>query len=269
MSRRDREVRQWHFWRKAFWTRPAFFVAYAVISLVVLPFVVRVGLQAWGGAQALRAHRICGPGVSNPCLDRVTGQLHGPFSHRMNVNQSWELWKGDHELDGFDLGPRDSNRLQSFRTTDQRRRLEAAVVADEQPAPERVTTLDYDGQVIVVELPDDAELHSTLAGLRGLVQQLCLSLVAVGVAVGCFRYARKKRASTGSWWAVEGSGPDPADLLVVTVVFPATFTFMAMQLGAPWWLAVMVMVPFLAYVVTRMVGPLQRGRRARPEHLSR
>jgi hypothetical protein len=236
-------VRPWHFWRRAFWTRPAFFAAYAVIALAAFPFLVQAGVQAWIGGHALREHRICGPEVDGRCLERVTGQLRGPFTVRKSVNYSWDLRQGDRDIDSFEVGPRSSDRLRGSRLGD-------------------VTALTYDGQVMAVELPDGTEVHSTLEGARGVAQQLCLSVIALGATVGFFRYARKKRITTGGWWAVEGPAPDAGDLSVVLVVMPAVVAFVLMNFGAPWWLTPLGIVPFMLYVVSRMVRFSARGRHA-------
>ena len=70
------------------------------------------------------------------------------------MNLSWELRDGEREVDGFEVGPRDSDRLAGARDRD-------------------VSTLVYDGQVMIVELPGGGDVPTTREGPRGLVQSVC------------------------------------------------------------------------------------------------
>ena len=140
-----RRVRAWSFWRKAFWTRPAFLVVYAVCALATIPFGVRAGVDAIAAENAVEAGRICGEGVTGHCLERVTGELHGPFSQRKSINDVWDLTRCGRKVDEFEVGPTASSDLDGWGDVE-------------------MTALLYRGQVVVVETPAGKPVTTTRGG---------------------------------------------------------------------------------------------------------
>ena len=94
------------FWRRAFWTRPAFLIVASIGLLVSLPFVARAGYGELESQRLVGRGSLCVGSARSDCLVLVVGQLRGPFWTRRDPGHGWSVWVSDMEYDEFDLDER-------------------------------------------------------------------------------------------------------------------------------------------------------------------
>lgn len=237
----SRPVRQWQFWRKGFWQRPALMMVYAVL---LLPLAAALGahmpvpLQA---ARALDAGTTCTSRGQDGCIYKEAGTLDGPHYTRGPGDRWWIRPKGSSDVRTFETDPSARSRL----------------------APldgQAVTALEYDGNVAAVRLPDGSRVLTRDAGLRGALFYVALALLCLAFGLTAFGYGWGSRRRTGSWFAVNGLGVGDSRVGLVLVGLgcvafaPVLFGGIQLFFGWPMWSIVWPTVigcALLAFAVAR------------------
>jgi hypothetical protein len=218
-----RVLRQWEFWRAGFWQRPILDMLYAAALVVVTIAVaahIPVPMQA---AHALDAGITCHTGRSERCLRSVGGTLDGPHYSRGPGDRWWVHPVKHRDVLMFGTDPGASHTL--FRHDG-----------------ERVTALDYDGNVAAVRLANGIEVRTREAGLRGSLFYVMMTLMAMAMALMVFAFGWGSWRRTGSWVAVNGLGRGDSRLALVCfataciVFIPVLFSVLPLFLGAPLWM---------------------------------
>jgi hypothetical protein len=149
-------VRGWHFWRAAFWTRPALLLLYALlVASLTAGFLLSVP-QAIADGRAIARGEICRPverGTEpDECLREVPGTLDGPWYTR-GPGSSWHFLELDDrslaESDEFDASSSSSGQLEE--------------IGDDRV----VTGLYFEGQVVAIEGPDGRLSCPTSTAISG------------------------------------------------------------------------------------------------------
>jgi hypothetical protein len=193
-------VRSWHFWRAAFWTRPALLLLYAAI---LTPIAVATLLTIPGGfsdARAMENAHVCRSAEDeNGCLQAIRGTLDGPWYAR-GPGSDWffrELTDGSvEEADKFRASTAASNKLEDL-------------------AGATVTGLHFEGQVVAIEGPDGQLVETDEFGHQAWLLRLYIGMFALGGAAMLVNAARLKRSNTDGWWSVRGEG-----ILLMTLASP-------------------------------------------------
>jgi hypothetical protein len=222
-TRRRKPVRAWHFWRRAFWTRPALLVFYALLFgvaglLVLLTVPARVsdarGMET--AAECPRSAVRAQVDVAAPqgCLERIEVTLSGPH-YRPGPGSKWWL-----EVDGRvyadDVGLSESAG----------RRL-----AD----GDRAEVLLWEGRPVVIEPSPGERVETDNWGHRGWLLWLYIGMFVLCGLAFLLQSAMLKRMTASGWWSVDGE-----EFGLIPVMTPLTAA--ASVLGAP---ALLGLIPLL------------------------
>lgn len=202
------------FWRKGFWSRPAFFVLAAVGVVIAIPVLAVEGYQDVRNERLLIDQAWCWTGPP-PCVDDEVGEVTGPRDVRRRAESEWTLWVGSEVYDEFHLEGR----------------------YDEEIVP------DDDGFVRVFVVDGDVVGVQTRAGIvevwglgvRGALRSLLWILACIGAAIGAVDFARRKAEVRGSWWSVDGESIAPGSAWGAFLLVPASVGLLLATFGLPWW----------------------------------
>ena len=186
-------VRGWHFWRAAFWTRPALLLLYALLVTTLAAGILLSVPQAIADGRAIAHGEICRSveqGTEpDDCLREVPGTLDGPWFTR-GPGSSWHFLELDDrslaESDEFDASSIASGRLEE--------------IGDDRV----VTGLYFEGQVIAIEGPDGRLIVSDEYGHQRWMWRLYIGMFTLGGALMLVNAARLKRSTSRGWWSVDG-----------------------------------------------------------------
>jgi hypothetical protein len=251
-----RDPRWWQFWRRAFWTRPAFLLVPALVGALAIPAL------AYDEYLSLRADARLDRGC---CLEEVTGVLDDDYDRR-DFGQDFTVVVDDGTEHGrhldIDVTFRASLRLDDFEG-----REVTAYLADDVVGQARV---------VAVRTPDGELVRAWGSGGRGVL--LTLSYVGFGLAFGAgmlgfavrkaaaLRQAGHARTAWGTWWAVGDVRFDPVQLVPAALILNSSAILIGLAFGVPWWL--LFGMPLLAAVAllvrARRSGGGRHARQSRP-----
>lgn len=221
------------FWRRAFWTRPAFLLVYAVLALACGVGLAHEAVGALRAQRAVDADRVCSSEVRTHCLERLSGTLRGPFHMRKSPHERWSVVIDGEKAGEIELSGGDSSDL------------------GDRPHAE-VEVLVHDGRVLSVTTADGATFANAENGYSGVVRWGSLSLTLLVAPVGFVRYARRKSRAYGGWWRSRGPDVDPGDAPVAIAAMTPASVFFLLLFDVPWWAALtvpaVVMVAILVVV---------------------
>lgn len=209
-----RPVRGWMFWRRGFWSRPAFFVLAALAAGVAIPVVAVEGYQDLRNERLLIKQTWCWTDPP-PCVDDEYGEVNGPRRDRRRTESEWTLSIGSEVYDEFHLEGR----------------YDDEIMPDDEGL---VRVLTVDGDVVGVQARAGI-VEVWGLGVRGAVRALLWILACVGVAIGALDIARRKAEVRGSWWSVDGEAIAPGSAWGATLLFPASVGLLLATFGSPWW----------------------------------
>ena len=254
MSRRTKAPpRGWQFWRRAFWTRPALLVLYAllagVLGLLLLAGVpdgildavaMRRGVEC--PASAVRAEADVDP--PKGCLERVAVTLSGPWYSR-GPGSDWHLMVERDDRLAF-YAEADVPTSGSRRLTD-----DAAAEA-----------LLWEGTPVAIELPAGGRVETEDWGHRGWLLRLFLGMFAASGLPMLLEAARLKRRTANGWWSVRGEQVAPVVLsplmgMAWLLAVPSLLGLIPLTLGLrlQWVVVIAVLSVGLAvYAVVRGAG---------------
>lgn len=202
------------FWRRGFWTRPAFFVLAAVGAGIAIPIVAVEGYQDVRNERLLSEQTWCWTDPP-PCVDDEVGEVHGPRHERRRADSKWTLTIGSEVFDEFHLEGR----------------YDGEIVPDDDGL---VRVFAVDGDVVGVQAGGGI-VEVWALGVRGAARALLLILAGVGIAIATLDFARRKAAAHGSWWSVAGPPTSPASAWGTLFFAPASVGLLVMIFGFPWW----------------------------------
>ncbi len=201
-----RQARPWQFWRRAFWTRPALLVLYALLAgaiglLVVLavPGDVR---DARGMARAAECPRSAvRPQVEvdapQGCLERIPVILSGPHYRRGPGSEWWLHIEGNRAMYvDVDLSSAGSRRLSDG---------------------DRAEALLWQGEPVLIEPEPGDRVETDNWGHRGWLITLFIGMFILSGLPLLLQSARFKRKTASGWWSVDGE-----EVGLVPVMTPLT-----------------------------------------------
>jgi hypothetical protein len=259
---RRKPPRGWHFWRKAFWTRPALLVGYA-LPVGMLGAVLLLGVPgAVGDAVAMQPGVECPRTAVRPvadvdapqgCLERIAVTLSGPWYSR-GPGSDWLL---EVDRDG-----RRTSYVEADAPTEGSRRLKR--LGDDA----RVDALLWEGSPVLIDLGAGSRVETAEWGHRGWLFQLCLGLFTLSGCPMLLQAARMKRRTTDGWWSIRG---EPVGLLEMSPLMqvacllaaPALTAFLPLAFGLHTALAVSAGLFGLALAIFAVVKARRSARRTK------
>ena len=210
----DRPVRQWMFWRKAFWARPALLMVYGIGCGVAGAVMLLAVPNTYADGEAMERAHVCRTPAELDCLEAVPGYLDGPH-YKRRAGDRWYLRDGAElaqGFEGFDMATAQSHTL---------KQVSADTV---------VTGLVWGDRIVAVQLPDGRRVPTDEYGTSEWWTLLLMALFVLGAAPMCVHFALSRRRAGGGWWSVtmDGSVPqEPGRLMAVAVllVIPALTGF--------------------------------------------
>lgn len=163
---------------------PVLWILIALGCVVAIPLIAQHGYQAVQSGELVAERRMCSATAQAPCLEKLRGELRGPFWTRRQPGHGWALFVDGVEVDEFDLVDSADETVQPLRND--------------------ATVLARGGDVAAVVLPEDKVLPVWGLGWRGAAQALLLNLGCAGGAVGAVSFGWLRRQALGSWWRVAG-----------------------------------------------------------------
>lgn len=223
MARRRRKpVRSWHFWRRAFWTRPALVVFYALLFgaaglLVLLTVPARLS-DARGMETAAECPRSAirpQADVAAPqgCLERIKVNLSGPH-YRRGPGSEWWL-----DVDGRVYADVDVSVSAGRRLDD----------------GDRADVLLWEGQPVVIEPSPGERVETDNWGHGGWLLWLYIGMFVLCGLPFLLQSAKLKRTTASGWWSVDGE-----EVGLLPVMTPLTAA--ASALAAP---AMLGLIPLM------------------------
>lgn len=235
------------FWRRAFWTRPALLVVYAVLALAGGVGLTHEAVGALRAQRAVDADRACRGDLRTDCLETVSGTLRGPSHVRRSSHQRWTVVVRGEKTGQIEVGGGDSADLRVWAGTE-------------------VEALAYDGRLLSVRTQDGETFEDVGSGYRGVTLWGSLAVTLLVAPVGFVRHARRKARAYGGWWRSRGPAVDPGDgPVAVAVMTPASVVFLLL-FDVPWWAA--LIVPVVVALAILVVVAHDRWWRAPGRHAS-
>ena len=186
--------RGWHFWRRAFWTRPALLLGYAlpvgvlgVVLLLNVPATISDALAMRTAPECPRAGIRPEPGTGAPdgCLERIAVTLSGPWFSR-GPGSDWHLLVDGRFYVEADLPPGGSRRLEDH--------------GDDA----RADALLWEGTPVLIDLGSGDRVETEDWGHRSWLFMLCFGLFTLSGCPMLIQAALLKRRTTDGWWSVRG-----------------------------------------------------------------
>lgn len=214
-----RPVRQWHFWRKAFWARPALLLVCAVGCAVGGVGMLTAVPGMYRDGEAMERAGVCRTPAEMDCLEPVPGYLDGPH-YKKGPGDHWYLRDGAElaqGFSGFDMATVQSRTL-------------------EQAEPDAVVTgLAWEDDIVAVQLPDGRRVPTDQYGTSEWWTFLLISLFVLGASPMCVHFAHARRRAGGGWWAVRMDESVPVEngrlmAVAVMLVVPALLGFLPIML---------------------------------------
>jgi hypothetical protein len=215
--------RGWQLWRRAFWTRPALLVLYAIAAGALGVALLASVPDEISDALAIRHAPECPAGPvrteakADPptgCLERVPVVLSGPRHRR-----EWDLLL---ERDGRLTFYADTNISAG----------DSAALSDNV----RVDALLWKGEPVLIVVPGEGRVETESWGHRRWLISLGLGMFAASGLPMLIEAARLKRRTTNGWWSVRG---EPVRIMVLSPLVEIAFLLaMPPMLAAiPLWFA--------------------------------
>lgn len=239
----------WHFWRKAFWTRPALLVLYSLLAPALGLLFLGV---AWSDFQDARgmtdAERCTGVdrsgSVHQDCLYESSGWLDGPRYSR-GPGSDWHFFEGadTHEVQVGTVG---SRRLEDI-------------------GRRPVTGLLWHGELVAFEVGGEV-VASIEYGARSWTWLVLAGVVFIGGGGLLSQAATYKRRMAGGWWKVTseqvGLMSEPTWRMTVAsaLMAPGMIAILLFAFGLPVWLVYAALFGLMPLVL--LLPLLRRGRTA-------
>lgn len=195
MGRSERRpVRQYHFWRKAFWARPVLLALYGLVAGVAGIALLLAVPGSYQQGEAMERAGVCRERAESDCLVPVRAYLDGPH-YKRRAGDRWYLRSGvtgARVFDSFDMATSPSNTLQEVGTDTV------------------VTGLAWDDEIVAVKLPDGSMVTTDGYGSSRWWTMTLMALFALGMCLLVLVIAIARRRAVGGWWSVRET-PTAAD----------------------------------------------------------
>jgi hypothetical protein len=181
----------WAFWRRAFWSRPALLLCYAIVAGGLGGLALYGVPGAIQDAVAMRGAPVCPTAPDPPpdCLERVKATLSGPWYSR-GLGSKWHL-----------LVERNGRQVIYAETTVPTTGSQRLKQLGEDP---EVVALLWEGEPVLIEAGAGEPVQTDSWGTRDWLMWFGIGWLALSGALMLLDSARVKRRTASGWWSVDG-----------------------------------------------------------------